>query len=88
MLDEGRPPCAGVVAIGTFNLGDLGTKIGQCLADPRSGQYACQFNDFQTGQWWHEDPLQVLEKRLQPGYGTAKDKRMNVMRGFCQRNFA
>ena len=34
MLDEGRTPATGVIALGRFDLDDLGTQIGQRLPDP------------------------------------------------------
>jgi hypothetical protein len=47
ILDEGRAPFAGVVALGAFNLDHLGAEVGQNLARPGASQNPRQFDDFQ-----------------------------------------
>ena len=54
-LDEGRPPSAGVVAFGAFDLDHLGAKVGECLPGPGAGQDARHLDDPEAaeGPWLH-----------------------------------
>ena len=45
-----RSPLTGTVALGAFDLDDIGTKIGQDLPGPRPGEHAGEFKDFEPGE--------------------------------------
>jgi hypothetical protein len=50
IVDEGRAPASGVVALGALDLDHLGAEIGQGLADPRAGENARQLDHLKSGQ--------------------------------------
>jgi hypothetical protein len=49
ILGEGRAPAAGLVALGRLDLDDVGTEIGERLADPRAGEHAGELEHLQSG---------------------------------------
>ena len=50
VVDEGRPPLAGFIAVEGFDLDDLGAEVSQHLTRPRAGKHAGEFQDPETSE--------------------------------------
>ena len=70
-VDEGRPPAAGVIALGGLDLDHVCAKIGKGLARPRAGQNSREFDNLDAGKWsghvtWPTPPRSAISARRNP----------------------